>query len=124
MKTLTEHMNESLKIGKDISKFSTYAYKPTSKKELSDIIKIRIKKEGNNCNLNDIDTSLIDDMSYIFYDSKFNGNISKWNVSKAENMSLMFSYSKFNGDISKWDVSKVKYMDYVIKTIYFIENHL
>ena len=63
MKTLTSYMNEALKIGKNLSKFSTYSYKPTNRKELSDIIKVRIKKDGPNCNLNDIDVSLIEDMS-------------------------------------------------------------
>ena len=108
MKTLESHINEALKIGNDISKFSTYAYRPTSKKELQDIIKIRIKKEGNNCNLNDIDTSLITNMSELFVDSIFNGDISNWDVSHVEDMWGMFAYSDFDGNISKWDVSNVK----------------
>ena len=115
MKTLESHMNEALKIGNDISKFSTYAYKPTSKKELQDIIKIRIKKEGNNCNLNDIDTSLITDMSWLFSCTDFNGDISEWDVSNVEKMSYMFNRSIFNNDISKWDVSKVKDMTRMFK---------
>ena len=158
MKTLTEHINEALKIGKNLSEWSAYSCQPKTKKELKEIVKDRIRKQGTKCDLNDIDVSLIEDMSMLFEESEFNGDISKWNVSKVENMSLMFSYSKFNGDISKWDVSNVKYMDYmfnesnfngdiskwnvskaedmsgmfyelkfnsnVIKTIYFIENHL
>ena len=35
-----------IKIGKDISKFSSYSYKPTNKKDLCDIIKERIIKEA------------------------------------------------------------------------------
>ena len=70
-----------IKIGKNLSKFSKYSCRPTSKSELQDIIKSRTKKEGNNCNLNDIDVSLIDDMSYLFAQSNFNGNISEWDVS-------------------------------------------
>ena len=46
----------------------------------------------------------------MFYDSKFIGNISKWNVSNVENMSSMFAYSQFDGNISNWNVSNVKDM--------------
>ena len=46
----------------------------------------------------------------MFDESKFNGDISKWNVSKVENMSSMFAHSDFNKDISKWNVSKVEHM--------------
>jgi surface protein len=49
-------------------------------------------------------------MSDLFYNSKFNGEISRWNVSNVTNMNLLFKNSKFNGDISKWDVSKVDSM--------------
>lgn len=47
-------------------------------------------------------------MSNLFYGSKFNGDISKWNVSKIIDMTAMFYNSAFNSDISKWDVSNVK----------------
>ena len=70
-----------LKIGKDISNFSTCSYRPKTKEELMDIISKRIKKEGHYCNLNDIDTSLITDMSYLFKGVLFNGDISNWDVS-------------------------------------------
>ena len=112
MKTLIYYINEALKIGKNLSKFSTYSCQPKTKEELEQIIKDRISKEGTNCDLNDIDTSLIEDMSYLFWQSEFNGDISKWNVSKVENMNGTFYKSKFNGDISNWDVSKVKDMSY------------
>ena len=75
-----------LRIGNDISSFSTYSCQPTSKEELASIIDLRITKEGPNCDLNDIDTSLITDMGYLFADLKFNGNISEWNVSNVTNM--------------------------------------
>ena len=107
MKTLKQHINESLKIGKNLSEWSSYSCQPKTKDELKKIINDRISKEGNDCDLNDIDTSLITDMSGLFMLSNFNGDISKWNVSKVEDMSCMFADSKFNGDISKWDVSNV-----------------
>ena len=40
----------------------------------------------------------------MFFNSEFNGDISRWNVSKVENVSNMFYNSKFRGDISNWDV--------------------
>ena len=99
-----------IKIGKDISSFSTYSCRPKTKDELKFIIKSRVFNEGTNCDLNDIDTSLITDMSKLFYKSRFNGNISNWDVSKVEDMTGMFSGSRFNGDISRWDVSRCQLM--------------
>merc|ERR1719487_435323 len=48
----------------------------------------------------------------MFYSSKFNGDVSKWDVSKVTNMQSMFgshhsSWPSINGDLGKWDVSKV-----------------
>ena len=99
------------KIGNNISNFSSYSCRPTNKNELKEIIKERISKDGPNCNLNDIDTSLITSMAGLFEDSSFNGNISKWNVSNVKYMTWMFANSKFNRDISCWDVSNVEDMN-------------
>ena len=99
-----------IKIGKDISRFSAYSCQPKTNEELKEIIKERIKQYGTECDLNDIDVSLIEDMSTVFFRSRFNGNISKWNVRNATDMSNMFIGSDFNGDISDWDVSNVKDM--------------
>jgi len=57
-----------------------------------------------------LDLSGVTDMSGMFQDSDFNGDISGWDVSKVTNMSGMFQNSKFKGDISNWDVSKVTNM--------------
>ena len=100
-----------IKIGKDISHFSTYSCKPKTREELRNIISERIKKKGPNCNLNDIDTSLIEDMSSLFAYSDFNGDISEWNTSNVITMFRMFEDSSFNGDISRWDVSNVENMN-------------
>ena len=110
MKALIDHINEALKIGNNLSEWSAYSCQPKDKEELEQIIKDRISKEGPNCDLNDIDVSLIDDMSYLFRESKFNGDISRWNTSNTTNMRYMFAESDFNGDISKWDVSNVNNM--------------
>ena len=71
-----------IKIGNNLSEFSIYSCQPKTKKELVEIIEDRISKEGHNCDLNDIDTSLITDMSYLFFQSNFNGDISKWKINK------------------------------------------
>ena len=104
MKTLTTQINESLKIGKNLSKFSTYSCQPKNKEELRKIIKSRIDKEFYWCDLNDIDTSLITDMSSLFAYSSFTGNISKWDISNVTNMDYMFIGSSFDGDISNWKI--------------------
>lgn len=114
---------------------------PGSKKELEQIIDEHIKeikpRSGQEVDLNWIDISRVDDLSYLFANvdyipvvdtwldkskdgksnvrnmrcmfacSKFNGNISEWNVSKVTDMRGMFAYSNFNGDISGWK-DKVK----------------
>ena len=102
-----------IKIGNNLSEFSSYAYQAKTKDELEKIIDDRISKEGANCDLNDIDTSLITNMTFLFCGSNFNGDISRWNVSNVEDMSYMFDHSNFNGDISKWNVSKVENMSYM-----------
>ena len=51
---------------------------------------------------NEWDVSNITNMSHMFSDSKFNGNISEWNVSNVTNMRSMFYHSQFTGDISEW----------------------
>jgi len=84
-------------------------YKVKDKKELEELIKLA-ESIDIHMDLNWLDVSNVTDMSFMFYDSKFNGDISKWDVSNVTNMDYMFQDSKFNGDISKWDVSKVTNM--------------
>ena len=108
MKSLQHYITEKILINKN-SKI-VYNYYPKTKEELKDIINKRIESEGNDCNLNDIDTSNITDMSDLFEYSDFNGNISNWDVSNVTNMASMFFDSEFNGDISKWDASNVENM--------------
>ena len=106
-------MNTKRKSLKLISNFSNinYKYFPQTKEELKSLIQQRIKEEGNEVDLNNIDVSAITDMSELFaYNSDFNGDISSWDVSGVTNMAFMFDGCKFfNRDLSGWDVSKVGY---------------
>ena len=111
MKSLNSYITEGGFFKNVIAELVT----PENKKELIKIINDTIEKEGPNCDLNFIDTSKITNMSTLFYSSKFNGDISKWNVSKVTFMDNMFAYSEFNGDLSKWDVSKVTIMREMFK---------
>ena len=107
MKPLKHYLQEKLVIKKS----NQYKYFPQSKLELREIIENRIKDEGNEVDLNDIDVSNITDMSYLFSYINFNGDISMWDVSNVTNMGYMFYDCKsFNKDISQWDVSKVTNM--------------
>lgn len=100
-----------IKIGNKSNEFSSYTCQPTTKEELQEIIEDRISKEGPNCDLNDIDVSLISDMTWLFYKSEFNGDISKWDVSNVENMTVAFYRAKFNQDISNWKIRKGCYVE-------------
>ena len=79
-----------------------HTVQPKTKAELARIIKNTIKGKGNNCDLNFIDTSKITDMSYLFEESEFNGDISKWNVSNVKNMSNVFAGSPLEGKEPSW----------------------
>ncbi|WP_300759149.1 BspA family leucine-rich repeat surface protein [uncultured Brachyspira sp.] len=82
-------------------------FKPNNTKELKQLV------DNESVNLNDIDTSLITNMSDLFKCSsrKNYDGIENWDTSNVENMHGLFSFnSYFNNDISKWNVSKVKIM--------------
>ena len=72
MKTLKQHIFEKLKVSKE-----TYTLFPKTKDELKRIIADEILKNGNKCSLNHIDVSKITDMSSLFFNSSFNGDISQ-----------------------------------------------
>ena len=105
MKQLNNFINEKLKISSK-TKINIYNYYPQERNELFKLCLKLVKERGTECDLNDIDTSKITDMSMLFQGSIFNGDISKWDVSNVKNMLRMFAYSDFNGDISSWNVNK------------------
>ena len=84
-----------------------------SQPTIKDSINHSINVLGDKCNLNFIDTELITNMMYMFYNSKFNGDISSWNVENVTDMRFMFYGSEFNGDISGWDVGNVTDMEFM-----------
>ncbi|KAA8495196.1 hypothetical protein FVE85_3437 [Porphyridium purpureum] len=59
------------------------------------------------------DVSKVTNMNSIFVYSNFNGEIDSWDVSRVTDMKYMFAYSSFNGEIGSWDVSSVADMDYM-----------
>lgn len=145
MKNLKDIISEKLIINKNIKVNNTTKYHPKDKEKLKEIIENEIKRQGNEANLNNIDTSNITDMSSLFAKTEFNGNISNWDVSNVKNMNMMFySDKKFTGEntdfsnwklnsledtglmfsesgfkggngISNWDVSNIKNMRYMFQ---------
>ena len=125
MKKLIDIINEDFKLKKKgkIAKPNEYNYHPKDKKELRSLLKQLLQERGKDADLNDIDTSAIQDFCYVspnghwglFYNLDIgNIDISKWDMSNATNISYMFYDCKnFNSDLSDWDVSKVKNMDFI-----------
>ena len=72
------------------------------------IVEKEIGRLGRNANLNHIDVSAVTDMSALFNNLDFNGDIYLWDVRNVIDMSGMFANSTFDGDISHWIVDKVK----------------
>ena len=130
MKHINQFITEYIikkKLDKPIDS-SGYKYYPKNTDELMDILAYRIS-ETKEKNFNDIDTSKITDMSYLFAmknlksvcklssfdlrDRLLEININDWDVSNVENMEHMFDTSPvtvLNFDFSNWDVSNVTNM--------------
>ena len=101
MKTFSEYKNALKGSSINESVGARYTLFPKDKEELKQMILDEIKKQGDEADLNHIDVSNIEDFSSLFSGFRvFNGDISGWDVSNATNMSYMFYGSKFNGDIS------------------------
>ena len=84
-------------------------YKPKYRNDLKELLKRMIKVRGDEGNFNDIDTSDITSMQFLFnYNETFNGNITGWNVSSVISMDGMFSgATSFNQPIGKWKFPNV-----------------
>ena len=61
--------------------------------------------------LENLDVSQIEDLSFIFRYSFYNGDLSKWNVSNSKTFSNMFARSDFNNNsLQNWNTSNVTNM--------------
>lgn len=100
--------------------------RPTSKAELRSLIKQELQRQGPDADLNFIDTSLITDMSNLFWSLNVRKiKIEWWNVSNVTNMSGMFSFCyDLNCDLSHWDVSNVKNMNFMFAHCYKLNCNL
>lgn len=111
MKQIKEYIAERLKISSDLK--HDYKYFPKTKDELINTLKELIKERGGDADLNDIDTSKIDNMSYVF--TRFaktirNIDISQWDVSNVKHMQCMFlGCEDFNCDLSGWNVKNLRH---------------
>ena len=93
-------------------------YKVKDENELKELVKLAEIIDVH-MDLNWLDVSNVTNMNSLFYNSKFNGDISKWNVSNVKDMCCMFDNSEFNGNISKWNVSNVTSMAYMLRNSKF-----
>ncbi len=113
MRTFEQYINEARQNyifgGTDDRNTFAYNHEPKDKEELAELMEKLIEERGNEGDFNDIDTSRVNDMSFVFEDAwEFNGDISKWDTSQVKDMYGMFSgATSFNQDISKWDTGKV-----------------
>jgi surface protein len=71
------------------------------------------KLSKNKKPLENVITTFVTDMSYLFYKNKtFNSDISQWDVSNVTSMSWMFGFcEEFNVDISNWDTKNVTFFN-------------
>ena len=91
-----------------------------SKEQLQEYLKSEIEKQGDNVVIRDLDVSLIDDLSRLFYNARANSigsgikslDLSGWKTSNVEDMSYMFSWCTEleSLNLSGWDTSKVRSM--------------
>jgi uncharacterized repeat protein (TIGR02543 family) len=96
---------DSTVITADITLYAYWYHLPATKGALQSLI-------NSGTQLNEIDTSLITDMSLLFSGAdSFNGSMADWDVSNVTDMQYMFHNAfTFDQDLSQWDVSKVTNM--------------
>ena len=86
-----------------------------SKEELMKYLKSEIKRQGENVVIKNLDVSLIDDLSELFYDCESirTLDLSGWKTSNIKNMYRIFcGCSKLESlDLSGWDTSNIIYID-------------
>ena len=107
--SLSTHITERLKITSKSKSASIRTIKPETKFDLQLAIRVELRKQGPDADLNHIDVSEIEDMVGLFENCKIrNIKIDEWDVSNVTNMAGMFPRCKeFSCDLSSWDVSNV-----------------
>ena len=119
MKSFSEYIAEAYNFrlgGSQKKGFREYHYWPKDEKELEKLMDKLCKERGEDGDFNDIDTSNVTNMKWLFayYTKNFNGDISQWETSNVTNMYGMFKHAmNFNRDISGWDTSNVTDMRYM-----------
>ena len=63
------------------------------KTHLQRLIQYHLESYGPDCSLNHLDISAVTDLSTVFYESPFNGDISQWDTSNVTNMSYLLALS-------------------------------
>ena len=88
------------------------------KEHLRTLIQEAIEKNGNDCNLNHIDVSNITDMTYMFGDSQFNGDINGWRLLSVQQKDSMFKDSilEKNNKIPYWYNIEPEFMQSAINS--------
>ena len=113
MKNLKDIVSEKLIINKNI-KINTYNYFPRNKRDLVYIVNDKyndLKNKNEVLDLNDIDTSKINDLSYLFEEIKpIKVDMNNWDVSNVKDIHGLFWNNEITEEIhiENWDVSKVE----------------
>jgi len=119
MKELKQYISEwKLTSDNNSSVGHKYNYKPANKKELIDILQVKLEENEKKPYLLDIDTSMITDMEELFGPFYYCSqkieilDLRSWNVSRVKTMNAMFeglTYLKSVNTIG-WNTSNVKDM--------------
>ena len=83
-----------------------------SQDNLKQIIQKELQTQGLQADLNHLDMSAVTDMSSLFEEVDFQGNISSWDTSNVLTMRSMFRRSTFNGDSHFTPSSAFKFYDF------------
>lgn len=90
------------------TKKASFGIKATNE-TITDLVLEAIKNYGTGVDLNFIDTSKVTNMSSLFDQTDFEGDISCWNVTNVTNMNYMFyECENFNCDLSNWEPKNLK----------------
>ena len=98
-----------------------------NREQLDEYIKSEIKRQGENVIIKNLDVSLIDDLSGLFYvigSGVKSLDLSGWKTSNAKDMSYMFFQCEGlkSLNLSGWDTSNVKYMTWMFRWCESLES--